>query len=147
MNRRNDEMQSELEQRVSEVLFYVWDPIGVNGMPACRLEYDDYVPIITAYLMHNFPEDGLDALMLFVMETWIGVQLSKRAQRRAQHLAALRILREWKEDLSAKFLHTQAPDFPENESFAGQLEWSRRVAISRKSSPPDQYSANPILGS
>jgi hypothetical protein len=134
MNRQNDEMQSELEQRVSEVLFYVWDPIGVNGMPACRSEYDDYVPIITAYLMNNFPKGGLDALMLFVMETWIGVQLSRRAQRKAQHLDALRHLMEWKKDLSTKFPQAKPPDFPINESFAVQLDWSRQIVQSRNTS-------------
>ena len=144
MKKQTEEMQSELERRVSEVLFYVWDPIGVNGMPACRSEYDDYVPIIAAYLMHNFDEAGLDALMLFVMETWIGVQLSKRAQRRAQHLSALRILREWKVDLSAKFPKAKAPDYPKNESFEVQLDWSRRIAKSRNSGLHAPNSANPI---
>ena len=131
MKKQTEEMQSELERRVSEVLFYVWDPIGVNGMPACRSEYDDYVPIIAAYLMHNFDEAGLDALMLFVMETWIGIQLSKKARRKAQHLDALRHLMEWKKDLSAKFPQAQALDYPIDESFAVQLDWSRQIAKSR----------------
>jgi hypothetical protein len=143
MNKQTEKMQSELEQRVSEVLFYVWDPIGVNGMPACRSEYDDYVPIITVYLMHDIAETGLDALMLFVMETWIGVRLNKRAQRRGQHLEALRLLSEWKEDLSVKFPQAQAPDYPKNESYSVQLDWSRHITKSRNASLPDPDSLTP----
>ncbi len=33
----------ELERRVDEVLFYVWDPIGVAPEPAARYEYRSYV--------------------------------------------------------------------------------------------------------
>ena len=29
---------------INEVLPYVWDPIGVAGMPQTRDEYDSYVP-------------------------------------------------------------------------------------------------------
>lgn len=33
----------ELKQRISKVLWLVWDPIGVNDDPAARDEYDLYV--------------------------------------------------------------------------------------------------------
>ena len=32
-----------LGQRIDEVLFYVWDPIGVSDFPAARGEYSSYV--------------------------------------------------------------------------------------------------------
>lgn len=35
---------------VSEVLFYVWDPIGVSSILFARDEYDAYVPEILAIL-------------------------------------------------------------------------------------------------
>jgi hypothetical protein len=34
----------ELRRRVDEVLFYVWDPIGVSPEPCARAEYESYVP-------------------------------------------------------------------------------------------------------
>ncbi len=42
----NDELKTELGRRIDEVLFYVWDPIGVNvyGEPTARDEYSGYVP-------------------------------------------------------------------------------------------------------
>ena len=33
----------ELGRRVDEVLYYVWDPIGVSDEPCARWEYKNYV--------------------------------------------------------------------------------------------------------
>jgi hypothetical protein len=33
----------ELRRRIDEVLFYVWDPIGVADEPYARAEYEGYV--------------------------------------------------------------------------------------------------------
>lgn len=39
----NESRKRLFEQRVSEVLFYFWDPIGVNDLgPEARGEYDSY---------------------------------------------------------------------------------------------------------
>jgi hypothetical protein len=35
--------QKELNKRVSEVLYYLWDPIGVSFAPEARSEYETYV--------------------------------------------------------------------------------------------------------
>ena len=43
----------ELERRVDEVLFYVWDPIGVSAEPYARGEYDAYVPDVLELLLQN----------------------------------------------------------------------------------------------
>jgi hypothetical protein len=34
---QSDAIQSEMDARVSEILFYVWDPIGINGVPSLIL--------------------------------------------------------------------------------------------------------------
>jgi hypothetical protein len=36
--------QDELYRRTDEVLHYIWDPIGVAGVPEARDEYDSYLP-------------------------------------------------------------------------------------------------------
>jgi hypothetical protein len=43
----------ELERRVSEVLFYVWDPIGVSDQPYARGEYDGYVPQVLKRVLQD----------------------------------------------------------------------------------------------
>jgi hypothetical protein len=43
--------ERELRQRADEVLHYLWDPIGVSGIPAARDEYDAYLPQVLAMLL------------------------------------------------------------------------------------------------
>jgi hypothetical protein len=131
---QSDKVRSEMETRVSEILFYVWDPIGVNGMTACRDEYEHYVPIVSAYLLHRFEEIGLDALMMFIMEEYIGLRLSSTPRRKYQHQETMRMLMDWKADLFCKYpdARSAAPKFPKDESFQHQLDWSRNCILNRK---------------
>lgn len=43
----------ELSRRVDEVLFYVWDPIGVADEPYARREYESYVPKVCQLVEQN----------------------------------------------------------------------------------------------
>ncbi len=36
----------ELYRRTDEVLHYLWDPIGVAGIPEARDEYHSYLPVV-----------------------------------------------------------------------------------------------------
>jgi hypothetical protein len=44
---------NELEKRVDEVLYYVWDPIGVNEEPYARAEYRSYVSSVLGCLVEG----------------------------------------------------------------------------------------------
>ena len=48
-----NEKLKELQQRIDEVLFYVWDPIGVSDTPAARAEYSSYTWIILKYVLEE----------------------------------------------------------------------------------------------
>lgn len=41
----------ELNQRIDEVLFYVWDPIGVSDEPCARAEYSSYTMTVLKYVL------------------------------------------------------------------------------------------------
>lgn len=41
----------ELERRIDEVLYYVWDPIGVSDEPCARAEYSSYTMTILKYVL------------------------------------------------------------------------------------------------
>lgn len=45
---------NELEKRVDEVLYYVWDPIGVSESPYARSEYRPYVPTVLRRLTDGY---------------------------------------------------------------------------------------------
>ncbi len=44
MGLKISEKMAELRIRIDEILFYVWDPIGVNDTPLARDEYYSYIP-------------------------------------------------------------------------------------------------------
>lgn len=52
----------ELERRVDEVLFYKWDPIGVNSYVGARAEYRCYVPAVLEKLKRADREGLLGVL-------------------------------------------------------------------------------------
>jgi len=56
MGQKFSEPELELYRRVDEVLYYVWDPIGVAYSPAARDEYLSYLPKVFAML-----QEGMDA--------------------------------------------------------------------------------------
>ena len=41
----------ELNQRIDEVLYYEWDPIGVSDEPCARAEYSSYTMTILKYVL------------------------------------------------------------------------------------------------
>jgi hypothetical protein len=55
----------ELNRRVDEVLFYVWDPIGVSDEPCARWEYKSYVPKILQLVEQN---DDPSPIALYLSE-------------------------------------------------------------------------------
>jgi len=44
---------NELKKRIDEVLYYVWDPIGVSDCPQARHEYLGYVDEILTLVIKN----------------------------------------------------------------------------------------------
>ena len=47
------QQDQELRQRIDEVLYFVWDPIGVNSAPEARCEYSAYVDRIYELLKES----------------------------------------------------------------------------------------------
>lgn len=53
MGRKLADTELELYRRVDEVLYYIWDPIGVAYSPAARDEYQAYLPKVFAMLQEG----------------------------------------------------------------------------------------------
>ncbi len=51
--------QSDLRRTVDEILYYIWDPIGVSAEPGTRDEYDAYVPERVSLLERNASSDEI----------------------------------------------------------------------------------------
>ena len=63
----------ELEKRIDEVLYYVWDPIGVSYYPHARGEYSSYVPGILQLVLANSPAEKISSHLSDVVRTQMGL--------------------------------------------------------------------------
>jgi hypothetical protein len=76
----------ELERRIDEVLFYIWDPIGVSPDPNARSEYSSYARKILEML-----KEGRDAFKIssYLCELESGMMSIPADEGRAQTVAKL----------------------------------------------------------
>jgi hypothetical protein len=63
----------ELYKRIDEVLFYVWDPIGVSDEPIARREYENYVPETMKLVIENEDVEPISAYLLEIAGTQMGL--------------------------------------------------------------------------
>ena len=88
----------ELYRAVDEVLHYVWDPIGVLGVPQARDEYHGYLPHVFSLLHSGANEQAIAAYLGKVTTDNMGLSAN------AQHdLDVADILISWKDAINEKF--------------------------------------------
>jgi hypothetical protein len=87
-----------LYNAVDEVLHYIWDPIGVSGVPQARDEYYGYLPQIFGMLRCGSNEEDIAAFLGKVVTEQMG--LSARPQNDREVAS---VLVDWKESLDEKF--------------------------------------------
>src|ERR1017187_10398597 len=87
----------ELYQRVDEVLHYIWDPIGVSGVPMARDEYETYVPHVFSLLKSNTNPEPIVKFLFEVTTDRMGLK-----EARAKDAEVAEILLDWKETINAK---------------------------------------------
>ena len=79
----------ELRKRIDEILFWVWDPIGISTECATRGEYEIYVPkILELVLSNEKPEPIADALRE-IAETKIGFDSTDESRKHDLKVAEL----------------------------------------------------------
>lgn len=84
--------QRALRQAVGEVLHYIWDPIGVAGVPQARNEYDGYVDHICSLLWHGADNSAITRHLVQIADQHMGLP---GTETRAD-LAADKLL-EWRD--------------------------------------------------
>lgn len=83
-----------LYRAVDEVLHYVWDPIGVCGVPQARDEYHGYLPQVFGLL-----RDGADQFAIAAFLTSITTERMGLSSRPDHDSEVARILLDWKESV------------------------------------------------
>lgn len=68
-------VEDELNLRVNEVLYYLWDPIGVNDLgPAARDEYDSYVAEITKAILKGADSEEISVMLRKIETEWMEIE-------------------------------------------------------------------------
>lgn len=73
MSNRLSPQDQALVRVVGEVLHYVWDPIGVAGVPQARDEYDGYVGPVFSLLRSGASESDVAAHLVRVAGERMGL--------------------------------------------------------------------------
>ena len=68
---------NELERRVDEVLFYIWDPLGFKGEPFARTEYRNYVKEVLGCLEDEKSSEEVSDLLIEIVENRMGLVFSR----------------------------------------------------------------------
>lgn len=88
----------ELQQRIDEVLHFIWDPILVAGMPAARDEYRGYSPVVFAMIKEGADETEIGTYLSNVAAEKMGL---KQIPGKSAEVAA--ILIDWRDTLKEKY--------------------------------------------
>jgi len=83
--------ESELYKRCDEVLFYLWDPIGVSDQPYARDEYHSYLPQAFQLVRSNATADQIASYLAGVEKDRMGSESQPDHNRKVAE-----ILLEWR---------------------------------------------------
>jgi hypothetical protein len=87
--RRVQTRRAILTERVSQILHYDWDPIGIAGIPEARDEYDSYVTPIVQLLLKGQGRTAIAAHLDRLERELMGLTVGSQPSHRTQHAAAL----------------------------------------------------------
>ena len=82
----------ELYNRCDEVLFYMWDPIGVVGAPSARDEYYAYLPEVFTRVRDNVDSQEVVDYLLEIEEKQMSLRGNRKRARRT-----VDVLYDWRE--------------------------------------------------
>ena len=93
MGRKLPPKELELYRRCDEILYYMWDPIGVHGHPGTRDEYQSYLPQVFKLVREQAGQEAIVRYLLQLEEHTIG--LSPNSDKTREIADLLEQHREW----------------------------------------------------
>lgn len=73
--------------RANEILHYLWDPIGVSGVPQARDEYDSYVPMIVEMVFEDKGSESIATHLRDIESARMGLNVTEKSKERATEVA------------------------------------------------------------
>ena len=86
------EAENQLYRATDEIMFYLWDPIGVRNIPAARDEYQSYLPKLFKMIVADAKDHEIAEYLFKLEASSMGMSGNKE-----QALKAARTLIEAKE--------------------------------------------------
>lgn len=88
----------ELYKSTDEVLHYLWDPIGISGIPTARDEYYSYIPQVVALLKEGASSEKIAMHLDFIVVNHIGLNSNISHCKKISE-----ILVNWHETITKKY--------------------------------------------
>ena len=99
MGKKLSPTEMELYRRTDEILHYIWDPIGVAGVPEARDEYYSYLPRIYNMLRDSTDGKDISEYLISIERDMMGMTITDRSRELASEIADILIkYREWIKD-------------------------------------------------
>ena len=92
---------NELYQRVDEVLQYLWDPIGVSGVPEARDEYASYLSHVFSLLVSRAGDQEIAEFLNHTATQTMGLSDTERGRERSKEIVY--ILENWREVIHERY--------------------------------------------
>jgi hypothetical protein len=99
MGTKQSPKEAALYAAVDEVLHYIWDPIGVRGIPQARDEYHNYLPQVFSLLRDGRNAESIADYLGEVTRETIGLSGDAKSD-----LETATVLIDWKEAIDGKFI-------------------------------------------
>ena len=80
-----------LPRRVSEILYYIWDPIGIAPAPQARDEYDSYVSQIAGMLRQGKSKEDIARHLYRIEGETMGLNVGSRPSDHVEEVAEILI--------------------------------------------------------
>lgn len=98
MGTKLEPKDEELYCRVDEVLHYIWDPIGVSGLPQARDEYYSYLPNVFKLVKDEATTEIIAQHLTDIVVNRMGLRGTIK-----DALKVVSVLQNWKEVLDEKY--------------------------------------------
>lgn len=98
MGKKSEPWEIELYRAVDEVLFYIWDPIGVSRSPEARDEYHSYLPQVYALLTNSSTAGEIAQYLGSVIE-YMGL-----TQNPKQDAEVVEVLLHWRDVIRKRYV-------------------------------------------
>ncbi|HSX05717.1 MAG TPA: hypothetical protein VLF69_04570 [Candidatus Saccharimonadales bacterium] len=73
----NEAQKQQLMYRIDEILYYLWDPIGVNDAPGARDEYSSYAGHVWKMAMGGEAKESISNYLTDITVSRMGLKARK----------------------------------------------------------------------